>query len=59
MGNQYESIQGNMETLIIVQKELFSIGNDIETKLLQVVKESDLAKVEKEVAHQSITYLLT
>ena len=36
--NQYEAVKGDIETLIIAQEEISSIGYDIETKLLNIVK---------------------
>ena len=47
LANKYEAVQGDIEKLIIVQKALGSIGDYLENKLLQVVKERDLVKGEQ------------
>ena len=42
LANKYEAVQGDIEKLIIAQKEIVIIGDDLENKILQVVKERDL-----------------
>ena len=44
LANKYEAVQGDIEKLIIAQKEIVIIGDDLENKILQVVKERYLVE---------------
>ena len=48
--NKYEAFQGDIETLIISQRELGSIGNDLKINIFQVDREKHFAKGERKLA---------